>query len=67
MIEKEYLKYLPIISFLVVKRHHGNLDNAKDETYDFDNNKLETLKIQIKNIEFDKLSVKYEELFQIIR
>jgi CRISPR-associated endonuclease/helicase Cas3 len=27
-------EYLPVISFLTVKRHHGNLSNANDETSD---------------------------------
>jgi len=62
LIEKEYLKYLPIISFLVVKRHHGNLDNAKDETY-FDDNDEEIIKKQINVINFDKLDVFYKKLY----
>ena len=27
-------EYLPVISFMIVKRHHGNLSNATDETSD---------------------------------
>jgi len=52
---KEYLRqsgkdgeladYLPIISFLVVKRHHGNLMNAMDEISEVDAEKEKILKI----------------------
>ncbi|MCK4643614.1 CRISPR-associated helicase Cas3' [bacterium] len=61
--EKEYYKYLPILSFLVVKRHHGNLDNAKDETYAFDDNEYKIFEKQINNIEFEKLSEIYLKLY----
>ncbi|MGC9514570.1 CRISPR-associated helicase Cas3' [Methanocrinis sp.] len=52
---KEYLRnarrngglvdYLPILSFLAVKRHHGNLLNAMDEIKDFDADKEKILKV----------------------
>lgn len=47
-------EYLPILSFLAVKRHHGNLQNAMDEIKDTDTDKEKTLKIadeQIKSID----------------
>ena len=59
--EKEYYKYLPIISFLIVKRHHGNLDNAKNETY-FNDNDGEIVKKQIDGINFDGLDTFYKKL-----
>lgn len=65
LIEKKRYKYLPIISFLVVKRHHGNLDNALDETYDCcvdDNEKFEVVKRQINAIDFEKLNTIYSSL-----
>lgn len=37
--------YLPILSFLAVKRHHGNLLNAMDEIKDFDADKEKILKV----------------------
>jgi len=37
--------YLPILSFLAVKRHHGNLLNAMDEIKDFDTDKEKILKV----------------------
>ena len=47
-------EYLPIMSFLAVKRHHGNLQNAMDEIKDTDTDKEKILKIadeQIKSID----------------
>jgi CRISPR-associated endonuclease/helicase Cas3 len=38
-------EYLPILSFLAVKRHHGNLLNAMDEIKDVDANKDKILKL----------------------
>ena len=58
---KEYLRqfeikggladYLPILSFLVVKRHHGNLMNAMDEISEVDADKEKILKIAKEQIE----------------
>ena len=47
-------EYLPILSFLAVKRHHGNLQNAMDEIKETDVDKEKILKIadeQIKLID----------------
>lgn len=65
---KEYLKqskieggiseYLPIISFLAVKRHHGNLLNAMDEISDIDADEedvISTAKEQIESIDMTEL------------
>jgi len=65
---KEYLKqskieggiseHLPIISFLTVKRHHGNLLNAMDEISDVDaddEDVLRTAKEQIEAIDMTEL------------
>jgi CRISPR-associated endonuclease/helicase Cas3 len=38
-------EYLPILSFLAVKRHHGNLLNAMDEIKDVDADKDKILKL----------------------
>ena len=62
LIEKKYYEYLPLIAFLVVKRHHGDLDNVDDELYDFDEEKLEVVEKQINAIEFDRLSIIYKNL-----
>jgi CRISPR-associated endonuclease/helicase Cas3 len=59
LLEKEYYKYLPIIGFFVVKRHHGNLDNADDEIYSIDEEKQEVLQKQVKAIDFDELDEIY--------
>lgn len=65
LLEKEHYKYLPILGFLIVKRHHGNLDSALDETYDCcvdDNEKFEVVKRQINAIDFEKLNTIYSTL-----
>jgi len=59
LLEKEYYKYLPIIGFFVVKRHHGNLDNADDEIYSIDEEKQEILQKQVNAIDFDELDKIY--------
>jgi len=64
-LKKEYYKYLPIISFLIVKRHHGNLDNALDETYDCcidDKQKFEVVTKQAIAIDLEKLNAIYATL-----
>jgi CRISPR-associated endonuclease/helicase Cas3 len=43
-------EYLPILSFLAVKRHHGNLLNAMDEIKDTDADKEKILKLAQKQI-----------------
>lgn len=58
---KEYLKqskieggiseYLPILSFLVIKRHHGNLLNAMDEISDVYADEEDVLRIAEKQID----------------
>jgi CRISPR-associated endonuclease/helicase Cas3 len=50
-------EYLPILSFLAVKRHHGNLLNAMDEIKDTDADKEKILKQveeQINSMDKDK-------------
>jgi CRISPR-associated endonuclease/helicase Cas3 len=32
--ERSLVEYLPVISFMIVKKHHGNLSNATNETSD---------------------------------
>lgn len=57
--------YLPILSFLAVKRHHGNLMNARDEISEIDVEKEKILKVaeeQIRSMEADR-----EELDEILR
>lgn len=41
----ELAEYLPIISFLVVKRHHGNLMNAMDEISEVDAENEKNLRV----------------------
>ncbi len=56
-------KYFPVLSFLVVKRHHGSLSNAYDEIIGFDEKLIET---QTKAICFDALNQIYKRLISEI-
>lgn len=67
LLDKKYYEYLPIIGFLVVKRHHGNLHNADDEVIDFDEKDDEILEKQIKCIEFAELNEIYGFAFSEIK
>lgn len=60
---KAYYSYLPFISFLVVKRHHGNIDNAYDEVYDFDEEKFEVIEKQMNGIDFSKVNTSYKNIY----
>jgi CRISPR-associated endonuclease/helicase Cas3 len=63
LLTKKYYNYFPIISFLVVKRHHGNLNNTDDEIVTFEEEVLES---QAKTIYFDKLNDIYKRLLSKI-
>jgi len=60
----KYYEYLPIISFLIVKRHHGNLHNADDEVIDFKDDEI--LEKQVVSIDFEELIKIYDLLFSKI-
>jgi CRISPR-associated endonuclease Cas3-HD len=60
--DTKYYEYLPLLSFLVVKRHHGNLHNADDELIDFDETGDEILEKQIRCIDFGELNDIYRFL-----
>ncbi|NKQ38921.1 MAG: CRISPR-associated endonuclease Cas3'' [Methanosarcinales archaeon] len=65
ILEQKYYKYFPIISFFIVKRHHGNLKNADDEVNDevvLDKKKNEILEKQIESIDFDLINSIYKNL-----
>jgi CRISPR-associated endonuclease/helicase Cas3 len=57
--DKKYYEYLPIISFLAVKRHHGNLHNADEDVIDFAEKDDEILEKQIRSIDFGELNEFY--------
>ncbi len=74
---KEYLRqseikggladYLPIISFLTVKRHHGNLMNAMDEISEVDAEKDKILKVAREQIEsMDKDKTEINEILELL-
>lgn len=67
LLEEKYYEYLPIIGFLVVKRHHGNLHNADDEVIDFDENDDKILEKQVNSINFEELNKIYGSLFSKIK
>jgi len=46
----ELAEYLPIMSFLAVKRHHGNLLNAMDEIKGVDADKEKIMKLKFANL-----------------
>ena len=55
--------YLPILSFLAVKRHHGNLMNAMDEISEVDAEKEKILKVAKEQItSMDKNKVELNEI-----
>jgi len=55
LVKEKYYQYLPVISFLVVKRHHGNLINVLDEVIDFDQNNEEIFLKQANSINFNEI------------
>jgi len=65
-LDKKYYQYLPVISFLVVKKHHGNLSNALDEVIDFNKKGEEVFLKQVNSINFTEINFIYEELFSKI-
>ena len=61
---KKYYKYLPIISFFIVKKHHGNLDNVLDEILILeDDEQQEILKRQVEAIDFGEADNIFNPLF----
>lgn len=61
--DKNILKYTPIIGYLIVKRHHGNLKDAEDEILELDEDTLEIIDLQIKSLDTSELKTIYEKLF----
>lgn len=59
------LKFIPTIGYLIVKRHHGNLNDALDEIQELiDEDVLEVLNLQIKSLEVTELKKIYEQLLE---
>ncbi|PKP54646.1 MAG: CRISPR-associated helicase/endonuclease Cas3 [Candidatus Altiarchaeales archaeon HGW-Altiarchaeales-3] len=65
-VNEKYYQYLPVISFLVVKKHHGNLINVLDEVIDFDQKNEEIFSKQINSINFNEINFIYQNLFSKI-
>ncbi|WP_027410802.1 CRISPR-associated helicase/endonuclease Cas3 [Anoxybacteroides tepidamans] len=54
------------LAFLIVKRHHGDLDNWLEEFKQFDSDMRQQLFQQIESIDFALLNHTYEALFPIV-
>lgn len=70
---KQYLQqqinnfdFLPYLGFLIVKRHHGNLDNPRSEFSSLDQQKITILKQQLKNIVSEELIAIYSKILPIV-
>ncbi|WP_048153633.1 CRISPR-associated helicase/endonuclease Cas3 [Methanosarcina sp. Kolksee] len=61
--DKNILEYIPIIGYLIVKRHHGNLKDAEDEILELDEDTLEIIDLQIRSLDTGELKTIYETLF----
>lgn len=59
----DILEYLPIVSFLVVKRHHGNFLNAMDETSEIYSESEKILKTAGEQIRSIKDRTEIKEIF----
>ncbi len=56
---------MPLIGYLVVKRHHGNLKNMREEIRDLiqDNDKQDILKKQLDSIAIETVTELYKDVF----
>jgi len=60
---KKKLELIPIIGYLIVKRHHGNLKDAEDEIRELrGEDTLQVIDLQIKSLEISELKIIYELL-----
>ena len=59
--DAEYYKYIPVIAFVVVKRHHGNLNDFSDEVI-IDGKDIEIFRKQISAINIDDVRKFYSDL-----
>jgi len=61
--DSDVATYLPYIGFFIVKRHHGNLKNAKDEILDaVQPESVERIKNQVDSIDHDRVRRLYDTL-----
>ena len=65
LLSEKYYQYLPVISFLVVKRHHGNLDDALNEVI-LDPKDDKILEKQVNAIDLKIINNIYNNLFSKI-
>ena len=62
LLEKEYYKYLPILAFHVVRRHHGDLRDILDDL-SINEEEVEICRKQISAINFTDVQKIYDSLF----
>jgi CRISPR-associated endonuclease/helicase Cas3 len=62
LLEKEYYSYLPILAFLVVRRHHGDLKDVLDDL-SIEEEEIEICRKQIDAINFADAQKIYDSLF----
>lgn len=67
IINNRCYQYLPVISFVVVKKHHGNLSNILDEVIDFNRKNEKVFEKQIESINFNEINHIYKNLFSKIK
>ena len=58
--------YLPLLSFLIVKRHHGNLDNPNFELSSIDDQQIAILQKQVEILAIDELIAIYSLLLPTV-
>jgi len=63
--DERSLEFIPAIGYLIVKRHHGNFQDADDELAELINeDTLEIIDLQVKSLEVDELNSIYEQLLE---
>lgn len=60
--QKKHYEYLPVISFQIVRKHHGDLNDAIDDAI-IDENNIAILNDQLAAINFESINNIYNQLF----
>ena len=65
LLTKKFYEFLPVISFLIVRRHHGDLNNALDDSV-IEENDIDVWEKQLATIDFDDIQNIYDQLLSKI-
>ncbi len=65
LLKKKYYEYLPVICFQIVRRHHGDLNDAIDDAI-INNDNLSIIEKQLTSISIEDANKIYRELFSLI-